>query len=258
MNPDLSGAATPFPTQKYLTTDDVYNILRNEILNLRIKPGELLSENHVAARFNLSRTPVRSVFVMLARDGLIQLQGRKGTFVSLIDLELAEHVIYMRIQAETAVMRYIIHHPDSLLFERLERNLEQQRLIASGKLPDTFYQVDSDFHVMCMESANKLRLWQIIQSLDVHYARYRRLDYYFFQRENVYEELYRQHARLLEIMRNKEADQLYHAVTAHLYSGMIRIGNDLYNNYADYFAPSSRTISDILLDIRQQLNESLL
>lgn len=245
--------------QRYLTTEDVYSILRNEILTLKIMPGESLSENQIAARFNLSRTPVRSAFTRLAQDGLISLQGRKGTFVSLINLDLAEQIIYMRAQAEYAVMRYIIHHPDAMLFERLERNLEQQRQIAQGELPgDTFYQVDSDFHVMCMESANKLRLWQIIQSLDVHYARYRRLDYLVFEHTNVFVALHQQHSKLLEIMRNKDIDSLYHAITAHLYSGMIRIGNDLYENYTDYFAPGERTLPEILRDVRIQLNESLL
>ena len=239
------------------TAEDVYQILRQEIISLRLLPGAVITELAVSKRFGLSRTPIRGVFAKLAQEGLLDLQGRKGTIVSLINLDMAEQTLFLRTQVEYGVMRYICLHPDPILFANLKKNLDVQLQFADGLLPaDDFYRVDSDFHAMCMESAGKLRLWQVIQGMDVHYARYRRLDYSTSGRTNTFSTLHDQHEGLLELMKGRQIGPLYRAITEHLYSGMLRIGSDLFRNYNDYFSPSSRSINDILRDFKIQIDES--
>lgn len=239
------------------TAEDVYQILRGEIISLRLLPGSVITEMAVSSRFGLSRTPIRSVFAKLSQEGLLDLQGRKGTFVSLINLDMAEQTLFLRTQVEYGVMRYICLHPDAILFSNLKKNLDLQQQFADGLLPaDDFYRVDSEFHGMCMESAGKLRLWQIIQGMDVHYARYRRLDYSTSGRTNTFSTLHAQHEELLELMKSRQIGPLYRSITEHLYSGMLRIGSDLFQNYNAYFSPSSRSIHDILRDFKIQINDS--
>ena len=239
------------------TAEDVYQILRGEMISLRLLPGSVLTENAVANRFGLSRTPVRSVFAKLAQEGLLDLQGRKGTFVSLINLDMAEQTLFLRTQAEYGVMRYICLHPDPLLFSRLKANLETQQLVAEGHLPaEGFYRYDSEFHALCMESAGKSRIWQIIQGMDVHYVRYRRLDYSTSRQTNTFFTLHDQHHGLLNLMESGQIPPLYRAITEHLYSGMLRIGSELFQNYNAYFSPSARSITDILREFKMQINES--
>ena len=239
------------------TPEDVYDTVRWEIITLRRLPGEAITENAIAQRFGLSRTPVRSVFARLAQEGLMDLNGRHGSFVSLIDLDLAEQIIFLRTQTEYGVMRYIAQHPDRLLFGRLEENLEQQTRIAEQQLPDEdFYRVDSEFHSLCMEHAGKARLWKLIQGMDVHYARYRRLDYSTSRKANTFFALRDQHTELLRLMQAQDTEKLYRAITTHLYSGILRIGSDLFRNYSAYFDPNSRGINDLLRDAKLRINEA--
>ena len=44
-----------------LNNDEIYKILEDEIVSLRIQPGDILSENSLCKRFHVSRTPIRSV-----------------------------------------------------------------------------------------------------------------------------------------------------------------------------------------------------
>ncbi len=63
----------------------VYDILRNDILNLTLAPGSPIDEIQVAERLSMSRTPVREALVRLASEGLVTTLPNRSTVVSNID-----------------------------------------------------------------------------------------------------------------------------------------------------------------------------
>ena len=242
--------------EKTLTAEEVYQTLRSEILTLRIRPGEMLPENMLVSRFGLSRTPIRSIIVRLSQEGLIVQQGRKGNYVSLIDLDMAEQMIFLRLQLEIAAFSHLIRHSDTMLLVHLRENLDEQLRVSTSSEPvEHFYQVDSAFHGMCMEAAGRLRAWQTLQNMEVHYSRYRRLDYKVFQNAHVFESLYEDHVSLYDILRHRDLEAVPDMLARHLYSGMIRIDEDLYLDLSNYFESDVRPLKQILRDIHQTLSE---
>ncbi|NLV57486.1 MAG: GntR family transcriptional regulator [Clostridiales bacterium] len=251
----LEDAALPQPEEvafrHTFSTEDIYHMLRHEIMILALKPGELISENEISERFNVSRTPIRSVIERLRLEGLVTVIPRKGTFVQTIDLDFAEQIIYMRIQVELGVMLYICRHPSAALFDRLEENLAQQKeLIKNDGIDQSFYRLDSRFHEMCMAYCQKSKLWQVIQNMNLHYTRYRHFDYSTSsQFTPVYHTLYREHMQLLKLMQNGDEAQLNTALAVHLYGGFLRIGTRLENECKKYLSESARSVQDIITDI---------
>ncbi|EPX81872.1 GntR family transcriptional regulator [Salipiger mucosus] len=65
-------------------TETVYAQLRREILTCELKPGADLSEADLAARFEVSKTPVREALAALRLDGLIRTFPRRGYQVAAI------------------------------------------------------------------------------------------------------------------------------------------------------------------------------
>lgn len=63
----------------------VYDLLRDEILNLQLPPGSPIDEVVLAERFGMSRTPIREALVRLSSDGLIDTLPNRSTMVSQID-----------------------------------------------------------------------------------------------------------------------------------------------------------------------------
>lgn len=63
----------------------VYDLLRDEILDLKLAPGSAIDEVQLAARFGMSRTPIREALVRLAGEGLIETLPNRSTLVSNID-----------------------------------------------------------------------------------------------------------------------------------------------------------------------------
>jgi DNA-binding GntR family transcriptional regulator len=65
----------------------VFERLRDEILSLELRPGQLIDEASLAERFAVSRSPVREALVRLAAEGLVQTFPNKGTIVSPLNIE---------------------------------------------------------------------------------------------------------------------------------------------------------------------------
>ncbi|MBC2884358.1 GntR family transcriptional regulator [Ochrobactrum sp. CM-21-5] len=63
----------------------VYDVLRDEIIDLSLAPGSPIDENQLAERFAMSRTPIREALVRLASDGLVTTLPNRSTVVSNID-----------------------------------------------------------------------------------------------------------------------------------------------------------------------------
>ncbi len=63
----------------------VYDVLRDEIIDLVLEPGCPIDENQLAERFAMSRTPIREALVRLAGDGLVTTLPNRSTVVSAIN-----------------------------------------------------------------------------------------------------------------------------------------------------------------------------
>jgi len=63
----------------------VYETLRNEIVELKLKPGSAMDEVQLSARFAMSRTPIREAMVRLLSEGLLVTLPNRATIVAQID-----------------------------------------------------------------------------------------------------------------------------------------------------------------------------
>lgn len=69
-------------TVKNLLNDNVYARLRELILSNQLRPGEKLVDRDLAARLDVSRTPVRHALGRLAMMGLVEARSRRGYYVA--------------------------------------------------------------------------------------------------------------------------------------------------------------------------------
>jgi len=102
-------------------TEKVYTALKHDIMWGKIESGTLLSELKLAARFGVSRTPVREALTMLASDGLINTLPRhhaNGTFGDSAPC----WVLAMRFQAECLDFRFENLDPSLAFYGCCDRN----------------------------------------------------------------------------------------------------------------------------------------
>ena len=81
-------------------TDRAYGELEEMIVTLQLAPGTVLSEQALALRLKIGRTPIREALQRLARDGLVVIMPRRGIMVSEINLRLQLRLLEVRRELE--------------------------------------------------------------------------------------------------------------------------------------------------------------
>ena len=83
--------------QRQRAADEVYQALRQAIVNYQIKPGERLDVEDLSAKFGVSLTPVRGALQQLATEGLVEIRPRSGTFVASLTAQDVEETFQLRL-----------------------------------------------------------------------------------------------------------------------------------------------------------------
>ena len=100
---------------------DIYQKLREEILSCELPPGADLREQNLAARFSVSKSPVRDALLRLERERLVTISPRQGYRVAPVSVADARDLFRLRTVLETAsVMEGARAAPDEQL-EALDR-----------------------------------------------------------------------------------------------------------------------------------------
>ena len=74
--------------------------LRNGIVVGSLQPGSLHSEQTIAEKLGLSRTPIREALLQLANEGLVQFVPNRGVRVTPLDGEHLAYVLQFRAAIE--------------------------------------------------------------------------------------------------------------------------------------------------------------
>ncbi|PTM56596.1 GntR family transcriptional regulator [Desmospora activa] len=218
---------TPAKSAKEAT----YQRLLDDILKLEYKPGEKISEKEISEKYEVSRTPVREAFQQLAKEGLLQIYPQKGTVVSMIDLELVEEARFLREQMEIAVLKLACKQFPQEKLAELEMNIKIQKLYLEERDFEKIFELDEAFHRTIFDGCGKLRIWQWIQQINIHFNRIRVLRL----AANVHwNDIYKQHCEILEAIQQQKVDQAEKLIRTHL-TQVLFDKEELRTKYPHYF-----------------------
>lgn len=91
-----------------LVRNKIFDLVRGEILDCTLMPGEELREVELAKRYGVSKSPVRDAMQKLEFEGLVEIEPRRGHRVKPISVSDAEDILELRIILETGSVRKII------------------------------------------------------------------------------------------------------------------------------------------------------
>ena len=209
----------------------IYGLLRHEIVTLRLRPGERLTENDLAARFGTSRAPVREALIRLVEDGLIEIQPQRGSFVSRISLRAMERARFVREALEVAVIRRAaeqgISGPDQ---SRLEAAIAGQ--VEACDDPERFTERDDAFHRGLAEAASLHEVWDVIER---EKAQFDRVRYLSLPDGTPVDVLVRQHRDILSAAVGGRPAVAERAVRAHMHE-VLRVTANLASMHPDLIA----------------------
>lgn len=193
--------------------DYAYRVLKDNIMTLNLKPGELLSEADLSEKLGISRTPIREVLMRLKNEHLIEVKPQTGTYISLIDSNMIEQAVFMRYTLEKEVLKELCNGISDDILMELEKNLFAQKLVAN-KVDSAieFHELDQEFHELLFKGANKGDIWNSILNISTHYNRMRLLiELRADKKKNI-----KDHECYLNVIKNKSPEGIDELITSHI------------------------------------------
>ena len=191
----------------------MYAALRDAIVAAEFEPGQQLSENELAGRLGVSRTPIREALVRLRDDRLVEIVPQLGTFVSLISESGVSDAQFIREALECAAARLTAERADKADVEMLKGILSRQAEVRDRGDFDRWYVLDDEFHgALCGLSGHDVA-WSVIQRANGHLNRVRRLS---LPQPRYLTEMVAEHELVVEAVRRNDADAAEIALRHHL------------------------------------------
>ncbi|KFX00067.1 MULTISPECIES: GntR family transcriptional regulator [Pectobacterium] len=191
----------------------IYRVLRKDIVECNIPPGKLLSEKEISVRFDVSRQPVREAFIKLAEAGLVQIMPQRGTFVMKISEQRVADARFIRQALECAIVRRAAEMVTEEQLLTLEHNLRRQELAAQNEQVREFLSLDDSFHQLLTQIANCPLAWETIESIKATMDRVRFLS---LSQVSPPLSLIQQHYLIFSALKARDPDAAEKAIREHL------------------------------------------
>jgi DNA-binding GntR family transcriptional regulator len=193
--------------------EKVYNVIRNDILNGRISPGERMVETRLAKLINTSRTPVREALHMLEREGLLESTPRVGYTVKKLKWDEVEEICEIRKVNESLAALWAIQRITARQLKNLEKNIRLSENTVRQGNPRAFVELDAEFHEILARASGSKRLLELCQMLRRHMLRYRIES--IFGKENVVRAI-SGHKKIMDCIQRKDLKGIDKAIRAHI------------------------------------------
>lgn len=152
-----------------------YNNLKSDVLAGRFKPGERLTEEHLANGLGVSRTPVREALHKLASEGLIQPLESRGFCVARDSREDIEDLFNIRAALEGYAIRIVCEYITEPDVKKLNGFIEKAEDALRRKKLDEIFNYNTQFHdTLNAVVPNKSRLHSLIADTRKFVLRYRK------------------------------------------------------------------------------------
>src|SRR4249919_3525328 len=104
--------STPATPTRGNVTVFVTDTLRQAIVTLDLKPGEVIDKGAICERLGVSRFPVSEALARLQAEGLVDIAPQRGSTVSLVKLADVREYMLIRKGIESEALRVLIGRHD--------------------------------------------------------------------------------------------------------------------------------------------------
>ncbi len=199
--------------------EEVYRQLRRDIFEFRLLPGDRFTENEVALRLEVSRTPVREALYRLQKEGHLQVYFRSGWRVRELDFKQFDHLYDLRIVLEAAAVQRLCDLQERPGLDELK----SVWLVPAEERPQDGTQVcvlDEDFHSALMDAAGNPELARCHREVTDRIRILRQLDFTKAARISA---TYQEHAQILRAILRRRGDQAVMLLRAHVESSKAEV-----------------------------------
>jgi DNA-binding GntR family transcriptional regulator len=153
----------------------IHAYLRREIITGHLLPRAPLSEQDLAQRFGVSRTPVREALIKLAEESLVETFPQYGSFVSPITLSEVFDNQFVREAVECSAIERGIEKAGADDIRELNRIMDRQVMLEGQGDDEAFFAADEQLHEYVLALAGHAQAWRVVVNAKAQLDRVRHL-----------------------------------------------------------------------------------
>ena len=192
--------------------EQVYEALKEKIINGEISSGERIVEVDYAKEFGVSRTPLREALRMLEFEGLVNSSEKGGVVVNYISKQDIEEIYKIRITLEKIVFSEIISkHSDDII--NLEILLEETEKILENGSYEEIILIFEKFNEEIYKISNLNHVIKLIKNINEYVKRVRIL---CLKDKNRLRQAFYEHCELVKAFKEKKLEKILKINEKHL------------------------------------------
>lgn len=195
------------------TAQNIFEMMRTDIVLGVLKPLDPLREVDIAARLGVSRTPVREALLRLQNLGLVEIFPQSGTRVAPIRPEKVRAAQLIREAVEVEVVRRACRAATDRAVDGLGHLIEDQMMAAKRNDPRRVFELDEEFHRAIYLAAGLRTVADELEDLKSHLNRLRFVSVNWPRRAD---EIIGEHQRILSALQARDEAAAGAAMTRHL------------------------------------------
>ncbi len=184
-------------------SDQVADVIEEDILNGIYEPGQRITETMLSARFNISRSPLREALQKLEYEGYLEKEPYKGYRVVRATPEEVMNIFVIRANLESLAVYLAVQKQDPDILKRLEDLHEQMKEAAADNDSSRYYDANWRFHLTFHDGCNNRQLQSLLENFFKQTQRYRRE---YFKTEGQMERSLVSHSTLISYFREGKAE----------------------------------------------------
>ena len=188
-------------------------IIEEEIATGTLLPGSRLDEGELAARFNVSRTPIRETLNLLLGEGLIENRPRRGTVVAQLGPQRLLEMFEVMAELEAMCARLAARRIGDDELASLNVVHEACRGAALANDSDAYFYANEQFHFAIYSASHNAFLAEQASLLQRRLRPYRRLQ---LRVRNRVGRSFEEHQVILDALRDGDADKVTTSIRNHV------------------------------------------
>jgi DNA-binding GntR family transcriptional regulator len=169
------GRLTPLSQYRGSLGQRVYLSVKEAIVTLAFRPGEILRKGEVCESLGVSRSPVADAVVRLAGEGLVRVVPQAGTYVARFSMADLREGAFLREAIEGAAIERVAARATDDDIAALHASLDRQaERLAAGDTPG-FHREDAAMHEFLLSLTGFRHLARVSETAWLQVNRARRL-----------------------------------------------------------------------------------
>lgn len=216
---------TSFKERKSLG-QDVFEYLKNAIIDQTIEPGSRLVESKLAEMLGISRTPLREALHKLEREEWIEKTPSGGFQVVNLTRHDIEETFGIRSVLEAYAARLAAENYQEKDLIPLEKKMVEYQKCLEKKSNDKLQKINTEFHDLLYALSRNPKLVKMINQLRAQISRFRQI---ILKQDEYAIESNEDHFKMLDAIKKRDGDAVEKLVREHILKGK----NAVLNQWVD-------------------------